>query len=111
MSKRVCYVSVIAVMAASIMMLSGCDTMRFAPSESQRQIAWGGAQDARVIAAVGTEAGSDESGRVVDATTAAVSYMGVPANPTITDSRRTAGRILRSVLGWRSLPGAAALGW
>lgn len=63
----------------------GCDTLRFAPSESQKQIAYDTFNAAQAVNATGATAGSAATKKLVNGTAATLTYTGVPDNPTIAD--------------------------
>jgi hypothetical protein len=65
---------------------SGCQqTLRFAASEAQKKIAFQGLLTARKIEAEGTEPHSPAAQQQVQATLAAINYIGPPKNPEISD--------------------------
>jgi len=65
--------------------LTGCSSLRFAPSESQRQIAFNTYQNAAVIAEKGAEPASPAAVQVLEGAATALAYTGMPAEPEITD--------------------------
>jgi hypothetical protein len=96
--------------------LTGCDTLRFAPSESQKQIAFDTAQVAQAVNASGAAAATPATQKLVSGTAAALAYTGLPANPTIADydatlqaantdaaKRPTVDDVASSFDGWLSL--------
>jgi hypothetical protein len=94
----------------------GCDTLRLAPSESQKQIALDTYQTAQTVNATGAAAQSLATQKLVSGTAASVAYTGYPANPTITNydttlqtaqadaaKRPTIDDVAKSFDGWLSL--------
>ena len=71
---------------------SGCDSLRFAPSQAQKKIAFQAHVTAREIEDRGTDAHSPASVQQVQATQAALSYIGLPADPVIEDYETTYAR-------------------
>ncbi len=63
----------------------GCDNLRMAPTEPQKQIAYQAVVTARAVESAGTDAYSPAATQLVDATAVSLAYTGVPATPTITD--------------------------
>ncbi len=68
---------------AVVILVSSCDSIRMAPSEAQKKIAFQGAATARAVENAGTDAGSPAATHLVDATAVALSYTGIPKNPSI----------------------------
>lgn len=83
------YLIALLTFAFCLLTLSGCDSLRFQPSESQKQIAFDTQQKAIQVRNNGTSPGSPESQRLVEGTTSSLSYIGIPANPVITDYNAT----------------------
>lgn len=79
----ICFLAVII----GIILLTGCEAtnLRFSPSESQKKIAYNAAVTAKKIEAEGTAPGSPAAKQNVEATKAALDYIGLPANPEIID--------------------------
>jgi hypothetical protein len=75
----------LAAMIAISIFAGGCSTLRFAPSESQKQIALDTYQTAQTVNASGAAAQSPATQKLVSGTAATIAYTGYPANPTITD--------------------------
>ena len=76
----------VVVILCSLCFISGCqDALRFAPSEPQKQIALQAHVTARDIEAEGTDAHSPAAKQQVQATQTALTYIGLPKNPQITD--------------------------
>jgi len=65
--------------------ITGCESMRFAPSEPQKQIAFQTHLTARQIEAEGTDAHSPAAKQVAAGTTAALAYTGMPSRINIED--------------------------
>jgi len=74
---------------AAVLMTTGCDSLRFAPTEPQKQIALKTHLNARAVADAGTEPGSPAAIQVVEGTAASLGYTGMPANPDIIDYEST----------------------
>jgi len=87
MRYKLTFVQIIPVLFLILVIaLGGCaDRLRFAPSESQKQIALDTHLIARAVKSEGTEPGSEAAGRLVDGTAAALTYIGAPAEPNIAD--------------------------
>ena len=80
----------IAFMLGFLVFLNGCDKpFRFAPSESQKQVALKTHTNARSVDANGCEAKSPVSQQLVDGTRISLGYTGLPANPDIIDYNAT----------------------
>jgi len=67
----------------------GCESLRFAPTEPQKKVAWQGHVTARNIETEGTDAHSPAARQQVQATQAALTYIGLPKDPVITDYATT----------------------
>ena len=63
----------------------GCDNLRIAPTEPQKQVAYQAAATARIVEAAGTDAHSPAATQLADATAVSLAYTGLPASPVITD--------------------------
>ena len=74
-----------ALATAAVLLISGCDSLRLAPSEPQKKLAFQATITARDVESAGTDAHSPAARQLVDATEVALSYMGVPATPQIED--------------------------
>jgi len=72
--------------------LAGCGSLRFAPSESQKQLAFSTHQTAAAAADLGLQPGSVAAGKLVDGTAAALAYTGMPKSPQIEDYSTTASQ-------------------
>jgi len=71
--------------------LCGCsETLRFAPTESQKKLAFQAHITARKIKDKGTSPDSPAANQQVQATQAALTYIGLPKNPVIEDYSTTA---------------------
>lgn len=71
-----------ALLLAVLALSAGCtDAMRFAPTEQQKQTAWLTNDLAKEIESNGTEAGSPAAKKIVQGTTAAALYYGLPKQP------------------------------
>ena len=68
-----------------ILCASGCESLRFAPNQAQKKIALQGHLTARTIEARGTSPHSPAAAQQVQATQAALTYIGLPKDPAITD--------------------------
>ncbi len=99
-----------------LVFVSGCESLRKAPTEPQKQIAFQAVLTARDVEAEGTSPGSPAAELLADATQTALTYTGVPANPKITDypttlaaaqsdaaARPTVDEVFESVEGGLSL--------
>lgn len=76
----------IAFMLAFLVFLSGCDKpLRFAPTESQKQLALRTHLNAKKIDAVGSDPCSPVSSQVKEGTRVSLDYIGLPADPDIAD--------------------------
>jgi hypothetical protein len=85
---RVRFSILISCVLCLIMLLStGCTAgnLRFAPSESQKQLAYETSLSARQVYAQGTQPASPEAAQIVEGTTAMLSYTGMPASLEIAD--------------------------
>jgi len=65
--------------------ISGCNSLRFAPSEAQKQIAFDTYQTAQAVNTTGAAAASPAAQKLVTGTAAALAYTGMPADPVIPD--------------------------
>lgn len=72
--------------------LCGCNSLRFAPTEAQQQIAFDTYQTAQAVNTAGAAASSPATQKLVTGTAAALAYTGMPASPTISDYDATAGQ-------------------
>lgn len=72
--------------------LSGCDRLRFSPTEPQRQIAYQTHQNALVANAQGAEPASPLTHQLVDGTATSLAYTGMPADPCISNYELTAAQ-------------------
>jgi len=72
--------------------LAGCGGLRFAPSQSQRQLAFTTHQAARSAADLGLSPGSEAAKQIVVGTAAALAYSGMPKTPEISDYDTTAAQ-------------------
>ena len=80
------WVGAFIVMLVIVACLSfGCDSLRMAPTEQQKKLAFQGAATAREVEVAGTDAHSPAATQLVDATAVALSYTGIPKNPVIED--------------------------
>lgn len=114
----------LAAIVFSLPFLVGCDTLRFAPNEEQKAVAYDTYRVANQVNVSGTEPGSPASERLVTGTAASLAYTGLPANPApITDAdypttaktaqqaaqqRPTAGDVIALAEGGLSLAEALA---
>jgi len=64
---------------------SGCETLRFAPSQAQKKIAFQGHLTARRIEVQGADPHSPAARQQVQSSQAALTYIGMPADPAIDD--------------------------
>ncbi len=76
---------IIMLIAVACLAFFGCDNLRMAPTEPQKQIAYQAVVTARAVENEGTDAYSPAAQQLVDATEVSLAYTGVPATPTITD--------------------------
>ncbi len=74
-----------------LLILSGCESIRRAPTQDQKQIALNTYQAASAIEARGTDPQSPAAKQVVEGSTVALTYTGLPANPVIDDYPTTLG--------------------
>jgi len=72
--------------------LAGCGGLRFAPSQSQKQLAFATHQSARSAADLGLQPGSEAAKQIVVGTAASLSYSGMPQTPEISDYDTTAAQ-------------------
>ena len=77
--------AVILILMACVLSLAGCEALRFAPTESQKQAAFSTHLMARNVEATGTQPGSETAQKLVTGTGAAVTFMGPPANLDLDD--------------------------
>ena len=70
----------------------GCDSLRKAPSEPQKQVAYKTHSNAVAANAIGAEPGSPLTGQMVDGTATALKYTGMPADPVIVDYDATSSQ-------------------
>ncbi len=75
----------IAIVVGGMVLIGGCDSLRMAPTEPQKQIAYQAVITARAVKNEGTDPDSPAATQLVDATQVSLAYTGVPATPTITD--------------------------
>ena len=108
---------------ALLLLSSGCqDSLRFAPGEPQKKIAWQAHITARDIEAGGTDAHSPAAKQQVEATAVSLKYIGLPSDPEIVDyattaaqaqadaaKRPTAGDVFEQVEGGLSLAAELAI--
>lgn len=66
-------------------MFCGCENLRMAPTEPQKQIAYQAVVTAREVEVAGTDAHSPAAQQLADATEVSLAYTGLPADPVITD--------------------------
>jgi hypothetical protein len=72
--------------ACALLPFCGCESgLRFAATEPQKKIAFQGNMTARKIEAEGTDAHSPAAQQQIQATQAALTYIGLPKNPEIVD--------------------------
>jgi len=83
--KRYKIVIVITLWTLFCLPLAGCDTLRFAPSEAQKQISYDTYLAAQTVNAQGTEPRSEAAAKLVTGTSAMLTYTGLPKDPVITD--------------------------
>jgi uncharacterized membrane protein len=69
--------------------LTGCDSLRLAPTEAQKQITYDTYLAAQTVNAQGTEPRSEAAAKLVTGTSAMLTYMGLPQDPVITDYKST----------------------
>lgn len=79
----------LGVLAVVIMGLCGCENLRFAPSEAQKQIAYDTNLTAQQVELNGIEPHSATAKRLADGTRAGLAYIGMPLNPDIADYNST----------------------
>ena len=72
--------------------LAGCGGLRFAPSQSQKQLAFATHQAARSAADLGLQPGSEAAKQIVVGTAASLAYSGMPQTPEIADYDTTAAQ-------------------
>jgi len=70
-------------------LIAGCDSLRFAPTTAQKQAAHQTLQTAMVIEQAGTDAHSEAAQQQVAGSSAALSYIGMPADPKVEDYQTT----------------------
>lgn len=76
---------VILYLLLALLVCSGCETLRFAPGQEQKQIAFDAHLTARRVDSQGAMPSSPDTKRLVSGTRTNLSYIGVPANPVIED--------------------------
>ncbi len=76
---------VLCLTSCVLCLCSGCESLRLAPGQEQKQIAFDAHLTARHVAEQGAMPGSPETKRLVSGTRTNLSYIGVPANPLIED--------------------------
>ena len=80
----------LCILLFAFFLLTGCNGLRFAPTESQKQIAFTTHQAARTAADLGLEPGCVAAKQLVSGTAASLAYSGMPASPEIADYDATA---------------------
>lgn len=78
--------------------LAGCDTLRYAPSEAQKQISYDTYMAAQTVNAQGTEPKSEAAEKLVTGTGTMLAYTGLPKDPVITDYKTTAEQAQKDAL-------------
>lgn len=93
--------------------LAGCDTLRFAPSEAQKQISYDTYLAAQTVNAQGTEPKSQAAEKLVTGTGTLLTYTGLPKDPVITDYKTTAEQAQKDASGRPTIEDVskAADGW
>ncbi len=115
----------ILILSISVLLLLSCgceEHLRFAPSESQKKLAWQSHITARDIEASGTDAHSPAAKQQVESTVVSLKYIGLPKDPVIVDyattaaqaqadaaKRPAAGDVLEQVEGGLSLAAELAI--
>lgn len=61
--------------------ITGCDALRLQPTEAQKQAAFGTLQTALAVDGQGAQPGSPATKQLVNGTSANLTYIGIPANP------------------------------
>ncbi len=102
--------------------IAGCDTLRMAPSESQKQIAFKTHLNARAVDAGGAEADTPATRQLVQGTEASLAFAGMPSTLDIADydatlqaasadaaKRPTAEKMFEAVEGGLSLAAQLAI--
>lgn len=69
--------------------VGGCDTLRFAPSEFQKQIALKTHLTARSVAHSGAQPGTETTDQLIEGTAVALQFTGMPSDPDIEDYTAT----------------------
>jgi hypothetical protein len=77
--------TILAAMIAISIFSGGCSTLRFAPSEAQKQIAFDTFSVAQAVNTTGATAGAAETKKLVSGTAASLTYTGMPSDPVIAD--------------------------
>lgn len=93
--------------------LAGCDTLRFAPSESQKQLSYDTYLAAQTVNAQGTEPKSEAAEKLVTGTGTMLTYTGLPKDPVITDYKTTSEQAQKDAAGRPTIEDVskAADGW
>jgi len=76
-------------LCAFVAFISGCESLRFTPSEPQKQIALQTHMAARTVNEKGADPGSQAAEQLVDGTETALAYIGMPKSPDIEDYATT----------------------
>ena len=71
--------------SCALLPISGCESLRFAPNQAQKKIAFQGHLTARRIEAEGTSPRSPAAKQQVASSQASLTYIGMPADPEIDD--------------------------
>lgn len=74
---------------AILIFASGCDSLRFAPTQSQKQIALKTHLNAVAVDSSGADPATPATKQLIDGTASSLAYTGMPANPDIADYQQT----------------------
>lgn len=88
-------IALTVILTAVILPLTGCDSVRFAPSEPQKQMAQNTQRAAMLADAQGADPDSDLTRQLVTGTSVALNYTGLPKDPVIKDFDATADQAAR----------------
>lgn len=106
-------VLLLAVMIAISVFAGGCDSVRFAPTEAQKQISYDTYLTAQTVNAQGTEPKSEAAAKLVTGTGTMLTYTGLPKDPVITDYKTTSEQAATDAAGRPTIEdvASAADGW
>ena len=88
--KLFCIIALTVVLSAVIIPLTGCESLRFPPTEPQKQMAQNTQRAAMLADAQGADPDSGLTRQLVTGSTVALNYTGLPKDPVIEDFDATA---------------------